>query len=238
MPFLSIKRYLRRQRLKRRGVFEELQVNRLALAYEHGGWMICPDGIGPASVVYSFGVGTNVAWDLAMIERFGCTIHAFDPTPRSVRWVRTQHLPPQFVFHDLGIANVDGEKAFYPPRRATSTNYSPIDRGQSFDGKEVVKAPVARLQTIMRRLGHDHIDLLKMDIEGGEYNVIDDMLACNLDVRQFIVEFHHNFRTVPLQRTVDAVASLRRAGFSMFHVSDRSYEMSFLRPGAPRSQPG
>lgn len=229
MPILALKRYLRRWRLKRHGVFEEIEVNRLALAYEHGGWMICPDGIGPDSVVYSFGVGTNVAWDLAMIERFGCTIHAFDPTPRSVQWVRSQQLPGQFRFHDLGIANVDGEKAFFPPRRASSTNYSPIDRVQAFDGKEVVKAPVARLATIMQRLGHDRLDLLKMDIEGGEYDVIDDMLASDLDVRQFIVEFHHNFRTVPLQRTLDAVAGLRRAGFRLFHVSDRSYEMSFIR---------
>ena len=30
-------------------------------------------------MVYSFGVGQDISWDLAMIERFGVTVHAFDP---------------------------------------------------------------------------------------------------------------------------------------------------------------
>src|SRR5262245_45261334 len=62
------------------------------LGSEYGGWCICPDSLGPQSVVYSVGVGEDISFDLALIERFGLQVHAFDPTPKSVRWVKQQSL--------------------------------------------------------------------------------------------------------------------------------------------------
>ncbi|GIS18490.1 MAG: hypothetical protein CM15mP120_04060 [Pseudomonadota bacterium] len=46
----------------------------------------------------------------------------------------------------------------------------------------------------MRDLGHDHLDVLKMDIEGAEYAVLDDMLQSNILPDQLLVEFHHGKR--------------------------------------------
>ena len=43
----------------------------------------------------------------------------------------------------------------------------------------------------MRELGRDHIDVLKMDIEGSEYGVLEDVLY--LDIRQLLVEVHQRF---------------------------------------------
>ena len=42
--------------------------------------------------------------------------------------------------------------------------------------QETVAVPVSRLSTIMSELGHERLDVLKMDIEGAEYAVLDDML--------------------------------------------------------------
>ena len=66
---------------------------------------------------------------------------------------------------------------------------------------EAIEVPVRRLSTIMRELGHGAIDLLKMDIEGAEYEVIADLLACGADVRQLLVEFHHRWPEVGIART-------------------------------------
>ncbi|MCZ7598685.1 MAG: FkbM family methyltransferase [Gammaproteobacteria bacterium] len=93
---------------------------------------------------------------------------------------------------------------------------------------EVIKAPVLRLATIAHRLGHERIALMKMDIEGGEYAVIEDMAAADVPVNQLLVEFHHSYATIPLSRTVAAVRQLERVGFACFHLSERTYEMSFI----------
>jgi hypothetical protein len=56
----------------------------------YGGWTICLDGISESSIVYSFGVGEDASFDLAVIERYGAEVHAFDPTPSSIDWVNKQ----------------------------------------------------------------------------------------------------------------------------------------------------
>ena len=70
-----------------------------------------------------------------------------------------------------------------------------------------------------------------MDIEGGEYDVIDDMLQCDIPVRQLLVEFHHHFPSIGLAKTLRAVRALEKAGYRIFHISQRGLEFSFLRTG-------
>jgi hypothetical protein len=48
-----------------------------------------------------------------------------------------------------------------------------------------------------------------------------------LPVRQLLVEFHHNFPTIPFARTEKAVRALNAAGYQLFHVSERGLELSF-----------
>jgi FkbM family methyltransferase len=202
---------------------------------EFGGWSIRPEGLGPASVVYSFGVGDNVAWDLEMIRRFGCTVHAFDPTPASVAWVARQSLPPQFVFHDCGIASYDGTLDFYPPRKEGNTHYSHERRGRWFDRRKPVGGRVERLSTIMRRLGNDHIDVLKIDVEGSEFEVIPDVVQSAIPVEQLLVEIHYRFRSRSFRQGMALIDRVKASGMRCVHVSERGFEFSFLGSGLPLS---
>ena len=97
------------------------------------------------------------------------------------------------------------------------------------DSRHAIQAPVHRLMTIMEMLGHDHIDVLKMDIEGAEYGVIADLLSCNIRVDQLLVEFHHRWPELGLQKTKRAIRELNRAGYQIFNVSLNGEEYSFLR---------
>src|SRR5262249_10902488 len=107
MPLQLVKDYLRRRRLARAGVRRQLDVPVFRAGARSGVWAVCPNGLTAGSVVYSFGVGDNVAWDLAMIDAFGLAVHAFDPTPGAVAWVADQTLPPAFHFHPIGLAAHD-----------------------------------------------------------------------------------------------------------------------------------
>ncbi len=222
-----LKDAFRRRLLAFRGVKQEIGGPAELAGNDRDNWVFCPEGLGPDSVVYSIGVGRHIAFDLWLIQRFGLTVDAFDPTPVSVDWVRSQTLPPQFRFHPLGLAAHDGVQKFFLPRSAGSAHFSSVSRSAA--GGEAIEAPVRRLSTLMRDLGHTRIDLLKMDIEGGEYGAIEDLCASGVDVRQILVEFHHNFATVPMARTVEAVGRLRAMGHRVFHVSRRGLELSLRR---------
>src|ERR1035437_9343649 len=116
---------LNRQLPKRPQVYcETIQLGEQA----YGSWIICPDRTVVGGVVYSFGVGEDISWDLAMIERFGVTVHAFDPTPRSIQWVKRQKLPDKFILHEYGIADYDGVARFYPPENSEWVSHTLLNR--------------------------------------------------------------------------------------------------------------
>jgi len=199
----------------------------MCLGNDHARWCVSPSGISPLSVVYSFGIGQDVSFDLELIRRFGVWVHAFDPTPRAIEWLKFQALPEQFVFHDYGLAEYDGIATFNPPENSAHVSYSVVPTGNR--AGETVNAPVRRLTTIMETLGHRRIDLLKMDIEGAEYNVITDLLSSRIQVDQLLVEFHHGRPEIGLLKTRQIIEQLNSAGFGIFDVSPSGEELSFKK---------
>ena len=192
----------------------------------YGGWVVYTQSLASDSIVYSCGVGEDAGFDLALMSTFGMTIHAFDPTPRAVEWINEQDLPSTFCFHQIGISDFDGTATFNAPERPDHASYTLVkDRGNA---AFAVEAEVRRLSTIMNDFGHDHIDLLKIDIEGAEYDVVDDLTSSELEIRQLLVEFHHGFGSIGVKETSRAVALLRTHGYRLFHVSPRGEEYSFI----------
>src|SRR5262245_59359518 len=233
-PRLAVKRMLKTAVGRDLFLREQVTVRRERHGSGYGGWWIHPDPLGPKSVVYSFGVGDDISFDLSVIEKFGVCVEAFDPTPRSVEWIRRQVLPQNFRFHPIGVADFDGDQEFHPPPRADHVSYSiQAVRGGRPGGDESVRVPVRRLSSIMTWLGLGRIDLLKLDIEGAEYPVIQDVLACRIPIQQILVEFHHGHRGIGAGATRDAVRRLDAAGYRIFSVSPSGGECSFLKmPGA------
>jgi hypothetical protein len=89
----TLKNSWRRWQLRRRGVVKQIALDTFSAGDRSGVWVVTPELLSASSVVYSFGVGDNLAWEVAMIARFGLTVHAFDPTPPSIAWVGKQKLP-------------------------------------------------------------------------------------------------------------------------------------------------
>ncbi|MFH1807282.1 MAG: FkbM family methyltransferase [Pseudomonadota bacterium] len=197
------------------------------LGSDYGGWTLCPDGLGADSVFYCFGIGFDVSFDLALIERFGGRVHGFDPTPRCLAWLQTQSLPEAFEVHPLGLAGHDGELAMVPPEDPSHVSFSSLRATQGVS-TDVECLQVRRLSTLARALGHDHIDLLKLDIEGSEYEALPDLLHSGPSVRQLLIEFHHRQHPRRAAVTREAVQRLRVHGFELFAVSRRNEEFSFL----------
>jgi FkbM family methyltransferase len=193
---------------------------------EYGGWNIVTKDIDRSSVVYSFGIGEDASFDFELIGRFGMVVHAFDPTPRSIAWVRRQETRDNFVLHEYGIADFDGEVALYPPENPNYVSHTILEGSGARQGAVVV--PVKRLQTIMKELGHDKIDILKMDVEGAEYRIIEDIRMSNIRPTQVLVEFHHRFPNLTIKDTKEGVDKLRGAGYSLIFVSNSGEEFSFF----------
>jgi FkbM family methyltransferase len=195
----------------------------------YGGWVICSNCLSQESIVYSVGLGTDITFDLSLINQYGLTVHGFDPTPKSTQWLRGQPLPLQFELYEYGLANFDGTASFYAPLHDQHVSFTMLEGVTSIRQNEQVDVPVFKLQTIMSKLNHDHIDLLKMDIEGAEYAVLADILNSGIKIKQLLIEFHHRFGNVSLQQTKDAIQLLNNHNFQTFYIAPSGDEYCFIR---------
>jgi FkbM family methyltransferase len=193
----------------------------------YGGYYLDPSLLKASSVVYSLGVGEDISFDLALIERFRIQVHAFDPTPRVAEWLAQQAHPAEFRFHAVGIAAHDGKQPFHLPPREDWVSHSVQSAAQY--SAQTISLPVIRLSTAMRRLGHQQLDVLKMDIEGAEYGVIEEIAAEDIPVKQLVVEFHHRLSTVGVAQTRRALALLAGLGMKICHVCPRSEVFTLVR---------
>jgi FkbM family methyltransferase len=163
---------------------------------------------------------------MELINNYNLIVHGFDPTPKSIEWFKLQNFPPSFILHEYGIADFNGDILFNPPENPDHVSYTILDRQETKGNAITVK--VKKLDTIMDELGHTSIDILKMDIEGAEYQVIEDLISSGIQPTQILVEFHHRFPYVGLRATKNAIAKLRKAGYCLFSVSETKEEYSFI----------
>ena len=214
----------------RRGVERELPCVRLGT--EYGGYAILKDSIKADSIVYSFGIGEDISFDLALMKDCGCEVFGFDPTPRSIAWVRSQDPPAAFHVKEIGVAGYDGKASFAPPRDPTHISHSMSAPNDDASAPRV-EFEVRRLSTLMKEHGHERLDLLKMDVEGAEYDVIEDLLSQGLRPTQFLVEFHHGRHGIAVSKTEAALAALKAAGYVIFDAQPTGHEFSLvLAPNA------
>jgi FkbM family methyltransferase len=179
-------------------------------------------------ICYSGGIGEDASFDLELIKRYGCTVYAFDPTPRGREVGRLAAREAHFRFLPYGLWSEDTKLKFYAPRDPSHNAYSiPNLQGTS----SYVLGDCRTLSSLMAELGHDHIDLLKLDIEGAEYAVLDSMRAEGISVKVLLIVFH---KLSTVREMIRAVEKLQAEGYEPVHVEKTKVTFINPRREAPR----
>jgi len=105
----------------------------------------------PSCIVYSAGISTESSFEADLVRRTKCEIFGFD-------FSVTKFGPEVENF-----ASVRAKTHFYP-------------YGISGTDSHDAKPPMWTLQTLMKEHGHTFIDILKVDIEGSEFDTLTSMM--------------------------------------------------------------
>jgi FkbM family methyltransferase len=192
---------------------------------EYGGWIVPTAMIAPYWVCYCGGVGEDITFDLGLVERFRCTVFAFDPTPRAIAHAaREGAAEAGFHFLPVGIWFENATLKFFEPRDPAHVSHSVVNLQRTSDYFE---APCRSLPSLMAELGHRTIDLLKLDIEGAEHRVIDAMLSAGIHPTVLCTEIDQPVGLLRFWRTIRRILS---AGYTL--VSMDNWNFTFIRSAA------
>jgi len=174
-------------------------------------------------VCYCVGAGGDVSFDLALIERHGATVRSIEPVAEYVDEARRPAGGrDRFSAYQAAIASAEG------PLRMQVT-HDPGSRSLSaaglYDPDRYVEAPGRRLESVMVELGDDHIDLLKLDIEGSEHDVVPTLDLRALGVRIFATQLHH---TASVGAAPSLIELVRAQGYEAVAVRP-VLKITFLR---------
>lgn len=198
---------------------------------KYGGFYVCPKLLNENSIVYSFGIGKDISFDKAILAKHKCKLFAFDPTPKSIDWIKNQNLPTNFYFYQYGIGIKSEIIDFYLPKNPDHVSGSATLQ-TNISVEKGIKVQMNSFSDIVKELKHNHIDLLKMDIEGSEYEVLEDIITSEVVIDQILVEFHDRFFKEGFEKSTKTVNTLRKNGYEIFAQSNDLDEISFLRIGA------
>jgi FkbM family methyltransferase len=182
---------------------------------QHSGWFIHLTV--PPRVAYCAGVGKDMSFELELAKITPRPILVFDPSPTGIKTIAANPTH-NLQFFPVGLATHTGKLEFSVPTRPTEGSYSVVQRGV-----DVVFFDCYDLPTIMSRNGDSSIDLLKMDIEGFEYDIIHQFLDRQIPVRQLCVEFHDWLKPGQTRKTI---VRLYRSGYRIIHK--HRFEYTFL----------
>ncbi|MEO5869827.1 MAG: FkbM family methyltransferase [Gemmatimonadaceae bacterium] len=123
--------------------------------------MILPDWI-----CYCAGVGEDIRIERFLAETRKAQVWAFDPTPRSIAYMaRSTHDRTHLHFMPVGLWSENTTLRFNAPENPEHVSHSIVE---DLGGADSFEALCRSIPSVMTELGHDRIDLLKMNIEGAE----------------------------------------------------------------------
>lgn len=207
------------------------------LGTKYGGWLLPLNvKLNEESICYLDGAGEDISFDCALVEKFGVKARIVDPTPRAIshfeqlgRSIRagekfpingsssdfysiSEQLLSRISFLPCGLAGEDTLMKFYFPKDPSHVSCSVLNLQNT---EEYFEADCYRLSSLMKAEGDNSIDLLKMDIEGGEYGVLDDLIESNLLPSILLVEFdeaHTPLDDDAMMRISNRISQLERLG--------------------------
>lgn len=217
------------------------------LGSDYGGWWIPEWVLTEQNLnILSAGAGEDLTFEVELMEYTTHNILIVDPTPRAInhynsliQYTRQGRKFPinnneNYLYKEIsldklkyldympkGIWNKRTKAFFSSPKNEKSVSHSLLNIQQTKDGFE------AECVTITDLLQHQNIknfDLIKLDIEGAEYQVLESIISNNQLPRVLCCEFHENDVTVRENMSKEqTIKMMLLAGYVIIKKEDHNY---------------
>ncbi len=208
---------------------EEVFINKKWYGSNYGGFFVYPYAIKTGDLIVSVGIGKDISFDKAMLKYHDVEIFAFDPTPKSIEWLKKQELPSNFKYESVGLhSSLNGVAKFYFPKNEKAVSASTVVT-ESMNKDHFIEVDMVTFENLVSKLPSKEISVLKIDIEGAEYDVIPTLFKDpEVFIKQILIEFHDRDMSNQSKPSINAVEILKSYGYHIFGTSMSSEEVSFI----------
>jgi FkbM family methyltransferase len=193
----------------------------------YGGYEVPSSLLDAESTCILAGVGEDLTFDLGIVARFGCRVHALDPVPRAAAFAAEAAAhEPRLVFHPVALWSRDETLTFHAPRESGYVSQSATNlHGTATD----FRAQARSVRSLMTELGAAQVDLLKVSAEGSEYEIVEHVVADRVPVRVLCIEYA---QPAPLEKVLGSCRRLEAGGFRPVASSIRLWNWKLTWVGA------
>jgi FkbM family methyltransferase len=195
------------------------------LGTRYGGWWIDTRLISPDPLLIDCGLGEDISFPKAFSERFGGHIIGVECNPRSLRYCKANPISGMDILPRAMWTSTGQNLTFHLPKRDDRVSGSLVDSHEYVTGGDILSVETIDFPTLLQHAGRDECDILKLDIEGAEYEILASLIEKETlqMARQVLVEFHHGITHHLLEETLDMVERLSACGFSLVYIEGRNY---------------
>ena len=187
---------------------------------EYGGWPIDLDLITPRSTVISGGIGTDASFDKSLIKLKQCNVIGIDPTKKSHDYIERENINGLTLIK----AALTGERKtkdikIYKQKNPNHVSESILSSNKNCSSEHYLSNTVGITEILSL---YPDISILKLDIEGAEYEVIDSLPE--ITIPQLCIEFHHFCTGFSESDTRNALQKLFKLGYThQFSANGRDH---------------
>jgi FkbM family methyltransferase len=207
------------------------------LGTKYGGWWIFAPAVPSEPLLIDCGLGVDISFPAAFLERFGGRVLGVDPNPAALEYARAHCPRGMEVLAAAFWSEAGRELVFHLPRppaelpKGADGVSGSLLSSHEYAGDSRLTVRTTSLAELLAQSGREECDVLKLDIEGAEYEVLDALCQSGAirRARQLLIEFHHHCTEHTLEDTRRRIDRVEASGFRLQHTEDRN--CVFLRNG-------
>lgn len=150
------------------------------------------------STLVSAGVGENISFELDFLEKFDANLILIDPTVRAINYFNSiikkekyKSFFDKITYIDKALWINNDNLLFYPPLNPEDVSMSLIQSLVGTSVESAIAVDTTSFNNLLTKfdLNTNKFKMIKLDIEGAEYQVLMDILKWKVKPEQILVEF-------------------------------------------------